>query len=47
MLSRKVQNYIATAKGLPFFYVVGDEGYCSALEELKQAGLSEIGRAHV
>ena len=42
MLSRKVQNYIATAKGLPFFYVVGDEGYCSALEELKQAGLSVV-----
>lgn len=42
MLSREVQNYIATAKGLPFFYVVGDEDYCSALEELKQAGLSVV-----
>ena len=40
MLCREVQNYISTAKGLPFFYVVGDEDYNSVLEELKQADIS-------
>ena len=29
MLCKEVQNYIATAKGLPFFYVFGDEDYYS------------------
>jgi len=42
MLCREVQNYISTAKGLPFFYVVGDEDYCSVLEELKQADISVV-----
>lgn len=42
MLCREVQNYISTAKGLPFFYVVGDDDYCSVLDELKQAGLSVV-----
>lgn len=42
MLCREVQNYISTAKGLPFFYAVGDEDYCSVLEELKQADLSIV-----
>lgn len=42
MLCREVQNYISTAKGLPFFYIVGDEDYQAALEDLKQAGLSEV-----
>ena len=42
MLCREVQNYISTAKGLPFFYVVGDEDYGSVLEELKQADISLV-----
>lgn len=42
MLSREVKNYISTAKGLPFFYVVGDENYRSALNELMLAGLSIV-----
>lgn len=42
MLCREVQNYISTAKGLPFFYAVGDEDYCSVLEELKQADISIV-----
>ena len=42
MLCREVQNYISTAKGLPFFYIVGDEDYQAALEDLKQAGLSVV-----
>lgn len=42
MLCREVQNYISTVKGLPFFYVVGDEDYCSVLEELKQADTSVV-----
>lgn len=42
MLCREVQNYISTAKGLPFFYVVGDEDYCSVLEEMKQADISVV-----
>ncbi|MDO4575195.1 MAG: BREX-4 system phosphatase PglZ [Planctomycetia bacterium] len=42
MLCREVQNYISTAKGLPFFYVVGDEDYGLVLEELKQADISIV-----
>lgn len=42
MLCREAQNYISTAKGLPFFYVVGDEDYCSVLEELKQTDISVV-----
>lgn len=42
MLCREVQNYISAAKGLPFFYVVGDEDYCAVLDEFKQAGVSVV-----
>ena len=39
MLCNAVRNYIATAKGLPFFYVVGDDKYSETLDELTQLGL--------
>lgn len=39
MLCKTVYNYIATAKGLPFFYVVGDENYAETLVELSHLGL--------
>lgn len=39
MLCNAVCNYIATAKGLPFFYVVGDDEYALILSELRQQGL--------
>lgn len=42
MLCREVQNYISTAKGMPFFYIVGDEDYCSVLNELTQADISVV-----
>lgn len=42
MLCREVLNYTSTAKGLPFFYVVGDEDYNSVLEELKQTDISIV-----
>ena len=42
MLCKEVQDYIASAKGLPFFYVVGDADYASALDELKQNGISVV-----
>ncbi|MCD8049833.1 MAG: BREX-4 system phosphatase PglZ [Clostridia bacterium] len=42
MLCREVQNYISSAKGLPFFYVVGDTDYHVVLDELKQAGVSVV-----
>ena len=42
MLCREVQNYIATAKGLPFFYIVGDEDNKTILEDFKQEGLSVV-----
>lgn len=42
MLCKEVQNYISTAKGMPFFYVVGDEDYSSVLEELKQADITVV-----
>ncbi|MEG0942700.1 MAG: BREX-4 system phosphatase PglZ [Angelakisella sp.] len=42
MLCGEVQNYISTAKGMPFFYIVGDEDYCSVLDELKHADISVV-----
>lgn len=42
MLCPEVQNYISSAKGLPFFYLVGDENYCSVLGELKEANISVV-----
>ncbi len=42
MLCKEARNYLETAKGLPFFYVVGDDNYCSILDDLKEAGLSEV-----
>lgn len=42
MLCPEVQNYISSAKGLPFFYVVGDENYSCVLDELKQADVSVV-----
>lgn len=39
MLSNDVENYIATAKGLPFFYAVGDSDYNGILNELRQRGV--------
>lgn len=37
-----VDNYLSKAKGLPFFYVVSDENYCSVLSELQRRGLKII-----
>lgn len=42
MLSKEVRDYIATAKGLPFFYLVGDEEYNAVLDDLVQEGLSVV-----
>ena len=42
MLCKSVANYIASAKGLPFFYVVGDSEYISTLQDLKQQGLDVV-----
>lgn len=42
MLCKEVQNYIAAAKGQPFFYVVGDKDYSEILDELKQQGLKVV-----
>jgi hypothetical protein len=42
MLCNDVKEYISTAKGLPFFYVVGDADYSTVLDELKQCGLSIV-----
>ncbi len=42
MLCKEVLNYIATAKGQPFFYVVGDDDYCQVLDDLKQHGIKVI-----
>ena len=36
MLCEAVKSYLANAKGVPFFYVVGDENYNQILSELKQ-----------
>lgn len=37
-LHSSVENYITSAKGLPFFYVVGDDKYVETLRELRQHG---------
>lgn len=42
MICKEVQNYLSSANGLPFFYFVGDEEYCSVLEELKQMNISVL-----
>lgn len=36
MLCEAVKSYLANAKGVPFFYTVGDENYNQILSELKQ-----------
>ncbi len=42
MLDSSVNNYLSTAKGMPFFYVVGNSEYKATLDELKQIGVSVI-----
>lgn len=42
MLDVNVKNYLSNAKGVPFFYVVGDGEYLATLDELKQNGASVI-----
>ena len=39
MLCSEVEGYITTAKGLPFFYAVGDTDYNEILNELRQRGV--------
>ena len=39
MLCGEVENYLTTAKGLPFFYAVGDSDYNGILNELRQRGV--------
>ena len=42
MLCKSVRNYIKSAKGLPYLYVVGDSDYISTLQDLKQEGLEVV-----
>lgn len=42
MLDSLIENYLDKAKGLPFFYAVGDCEYSSVLNELKQKGVNVI-----
>lgn len=42
MLDTSVKNYLSTAKGMPFFYAVGDNEYKAVLDELKQENVSVI-----
>lgn len=39
MLCEAVKSYLANAKGMPFFYAVGDDDYYQILSELKQNGV--------
>ncbi|MCD7785560.1 MAG: BREX-4 system phosphatase PglZ [Oscillospiraceae bacterium] len=41
-MNNTVENYLNTAKGLPFFYVVGDKDYRDTLEELVQRDVKKI-----
>lgn len=42
MLDTSAKNYLSTAKGMPFFYVVGNSEYEATLDELKQMGVNII-----
>lgn len=42
MICSELKNYLSTAKGVPFFYITGDEEYKSTLEELRLTGLGII-----
>lgn len=42
MICPEVGRYLESAKGLPFFYAVGDIAYVDILNELKQIGLKVI-----
>lgn len=42
MLCKAVQDYVDSVKGLPFFYVVGDDDYSVILSELQQIGLRVV-----
>lgn len=42
MLCKEAKNYMSSAKGLPFFYQIGDEGYLQVLKDLMQEGASLI-----
>ena len=42
MLCKAVEDYIAAAKGYPFFYLVGDNDYPEVLQQLMQRGLHKI-----
>ena len=42
MLCIPIENYLKTPQGLPFFCSVGDDEYCSFVENLKQTGLKLI-----
>lgn len=42
MLDISVKNYLSTAKGMPFFYVVSNSEYKSTLEEFQQADVRVI-----
>lgn len=39
MLCSEVESYIMTAKGLPFFYAVGDSDYNEILDDFRQHGV--------
>jgi len=42
MLCKAVDDYLYNAKGLPFFYAVGDDDYKFVLDELKQRELEPV-----
>ncbi len=41
-MDNAVQDYITRVKGLPFFYIVGDDNYTAVLSELREMGLSVV-----
>lgn len=42
MLCEEVQKYLSTSKGLPFFYITGDDDYNSILDSFKQESVSIV-----
>lgn len=42
MLCAAIDSYLNSAKGLPFFYAVGEENYCAILDALKQRGVKVV-----
>lgn len=42
MRCEELENYLSVAKGLPFFYILGDRDYHDVLTEFRQSGIAVV-----